>query len=45
MNAQLPEPAADALVHSAKLTAAIQGEIAASETGTIPFARFMELAL
>ena len=45
VNAQLPEPAADALVHSAKLTAAIQGEIAASETGTIPFARFMELAL
>ncbi|GAB3755675.1 class I SAM-dependent methyltransferase [Lysobacter olei] len=45
MNAQLPEPAADALVHSAKLTAAIQAEIAASETGAIPFSRFMELAL
>ncbi|KGM54439.1 hypothetical protein N800_03070 [Lysobacter daejeonensis GH1-9] len=45
MNTQLPEPGADALVHSAKLTAAIQGDIAASETGTIPFSRFMELAL
>lgn len=45
VNTQLPEPGADALVHSAKLTAAIQGEIAASETGTIPFSRFMELAL
>ena len=45
VNAQLPEPEADALVHSAKLTAAIHGEIAASETGTIPFSRFMELAL
>nr|WP_232227576.1 SAM-dependent methyltransferase [Lysobacter daejeonensis] len=45
VNTQLPEPGADALVHSAKLTAAIQGDIAASETGTIPFSRFMELAL
>ena len=45
VNTQLPEPDADALVHSAKLTAAIQQEIAASETGTIPFSRFMELAL
>ena len=45
VNVQLPDPQADALVHSAKLTAAIQQEIAASETGTIPFSRFMELAL
>jgi SAM-dependent MidA family methyltransferase len=45
VNTQLPEPDADALVHSAKLTAAIRQEIAASETGTIPFSRFMELAL
>nr|WP_242006873.1 SAM-dependent methyltransferase [Lysobacter ruishenii] len=45
VNLQLPEPDADALAHSARLTAAIQDEIAASEAGVIPFSRYMELAL
>ena len=41
----LPEPDADALAHSEALTAAIRAEIAASEGKSIPFSRFMELAL
>lgn len=45
VNLQLPEPDADALAHSARLTTAIQDEIAASEAGVIPFSRYMELAL
>ena len=39
----LPPPDADALAHSRRLRALIQGEIAAS--GAIPFSRFMELCL
>ena len=40
----LPAPSQPALEHSARLTALIQDEIAASG-GWIPFARYMELAL
>lgn len=41
---QLPQPAPDALAHSARLRDLITGEIAAGG-GWISFARFMELAL
>ncbi len=41
---QLPQPAPDALAHSARLRELIAGEIAAGG-GWISFARFMELAL
>jgi len=40
----LPAPEADALAHSARLAELIGGEIAGN-AGSIPFARFMELAL
>ncbi|GAB3379863.1 class I SAM-dependent methyltransferase [Lysobacter fragariae] len=39
-----PTPDADALAHSARLSALIRQEIAAND-GAIPFSRFMELAL
>ncbi|MFC5571312.1 class I SAM-dependent methyltransferase [Lysobacter yangpyeongensis] len=42
--AALPAPDADALAHSARLSALIRQEIAAND-GAIPFSRFMELAL
>ena len=40
----LPPPDAEALAHSARLTALIREQIAAHD-GAIPFSRFMELAL
>lgn len=43
-NFQLPPPAAEALAHSAQLQALIQQQIAGNG-GSIPFSRFMELAL
>ena len=44
-DSSLPEPDAEALAHSERLTAAIRAEIDASEGGAMPFSRFMELAL
>lgn len=41
----LPEPSADALIHSEKLIKAIQQEITDSNTGSITFKRYMEMAL
>ena len=41
----LPEPDADALAHSDRLSTAIRAEMAASEGGAVAFSRFMELAL
>jgi SAM-dependent MidA family methyltransferase len=40
----LPDPGPDALAHSARLVAAIRADIRASG-GSIPFSRYMELAL
>jgi SAM-dependent MidA family methyltransferase len=44
MAASLPEPGPDARAHSARLVAAIRAEIEA-HGGSIPFSRYMELAL
>ncbi len=44
MSANLPAPAPEALIHSAKLCGLIRQDIAA-QGGWIPFSRFMELAL
>ncbi|MBB5208892.1 class I SAM-dependent methyltransferase [Chiayiivirga flava] len=44
MRIDLPPPDTDALAHSARLRAAIAADIAANG-GSIPFSRFMELAL
>ena len=44
MHAELPQPDADALDHSARLSALIRDEIQASG-GSIPFSRFMERCL
>jgi len=41
----LPVPDADALAHSARLTALIREQITAADGAAIPFSRFMELAL
>jgi SAM-dependent MidA family methyltransferase len=43
LSIELPEPDADERAHSAQLSALIRNEIAAS--GSMPFARYMELAL
>ena len=40
----MPDPSPDALAHSARLAAAIRADIRASG-GSIPFSRYMELAL
>jgi SAM-dependent MidA family methyltransferase len=44
MHPTLPQPAAQALAHSAQLTALIRQDIA-QQGGWIPFSRFMELSL
>ena len=43
MNTELPEPGAEEIAHSRRLSALIAGEIAAQ--GPMPFARFMERCL
>src|SRR5690606_27567840 len=43
MSARLPEPSADALAHSRRLSAHVAAEIA--RTGPMPFSRFMALLL